>query len=76
MDFSPERFKKFLPDTDRYFVFDYDEDGSDEENLQSVAEMAGIIQDFVGDDEDVRLLEYSGLKVDKILYSNYDRETH
>ena len=95
--FSLERFKKFLPDDDRYFVFDYDEDSSSEENLKSVAKMAGIIQDFVSDDDNVklhvdltggmrhvnmmmleltRLLEYSGLKVDKILYSNYDRETH
>lgn len=91
LDFSRERFKKFLPGDDRYDVFDYDEDGDGEENLKSVAKMAGEIQDYVGDEQDVhlhvdltggmrhvnmmmleltRLLEYSGLKIDKILYSN------
>ena len=95
-EFSLERFKKFLPGDDRYFVFDYDEDGSDEENLKSVAEMASVIQTYVGDEQGVRLhvdltggmrhvnmmmleltrlLEYSGLKVEKILYSNRDFKT-
>ena len=94
--FSRERFKKFLPGDDRYFVFDYDEDGSDEENLKSVAEMANVIRAYVGDEQSVRLhvdltggmrhvnmmmleltrlLEYSGLKVEKILYSNRDFKT-
>lgn len=92
LQFSLERLKKFLPDDECFFVFDYDEDGSGEENLKSVAKMAGVIQKFVGSDENVtlhldltggmrhinmmmleltRLLEYSGLKIDKILYSNY-----
>ena len=94
--FSLERFKKFLPDDDRYFVFNYDEDGSGEENLKSVAKMASVIQSYVGDEQDVRLhvdltggmrhvnmmmleltrlLEYSGLHIEKILYSNRDFKT-
>ncbi len=96
LQYSLERLKKFLPDDDRYFVFDYNEDGSGEENLKSVAKMAGIIQKFVSDEKGVklhvdltggmrhvnmmmleltRLLEYSGLKIDKILYSNRDNNT-
>ena len=92
LQFSLERLKKFLPDDDRYFVFEYDEDSTGEENLKSVAKMAGVIQKFVGSDKNVtlhvdltggmrhinmmmleltRLLEYSGLKIGKILYSNY-----
>lgn len=95
LHYSLERLKKFLPDDDRYFVFDYDEDGDGEKNLKSVAKMARIIQDYVGDEQDVRLhvdltggmrhvnmmmleltrlLEYSGLKIDKILYSNRDNK--
>lgn len=94
--FSLERFKKFLPGDDCYFVFDYNEDSSDEENLKSVAEMANVIQSYVGDEQGVRLhvdltggmrhvnmmmleltrlLEYSGLTVEKILYSNRDYKT-
>jgi len=94
--FSLERFKKFLPGDDRYFVFNYDEDGSDEENLKSVAKMANVIQSYVDNEQGVRLhvdltggmrhvnmmmleltrlLEYSGLKVEKILYSNRDYKT-
>lgn len=97
LDFSLERLKTFLPGDDRYFVFDYDEDGSGEENLKSVAKMAGIIQKYVGDEEGVklhvdltggmrhvnmmmleltRLLEYSGLNVEKVIYSNYNSDTH
>lgn len=47
LDFSLERFKKFLPGDDRYFVFDYDEDDSDNENLKSLAEMVRDVQKFV-----------------------------
>ena len=95
LQYSLERFEKFLPGDDRYFVFDYDEDGDSEENLKSVAKMASEIQDFVGDDkvtlhvdltggmrhanmmmlELTRLLEYSGLEVRKILYSNRNYQT-
>ena len=96
LQYSLERLKKFLPDDDRYFVFDYNEDGSGKENLKSVAKMAGIIQEFVGNEKGVklhvdltggmrhvnmmmleltRLLEYSGLTVEKILYSNRDFKT-
>lgn len=100
LDFSRERFKKFLPGVDNSFfdVLPFDEDQSDDENLKSVAEMAGRIQKFVaqfGDEEFTlhvdltggmrhinmmmleltRLLEYSGLKIGNVLYSNYDGET-
>lgn len=91
LEFSLERFKKFLP-TVNYFVFDYDENNSGNENLQSVAEMARHIQEFAANDkvtlhvdlsggmrhvnmlmlELTRLLEYSGLTVGKVLYSNYN----
>ena len=91
LQFSLERFKKFLPGDNRYFIFNYDEDASGEENLKTLAKMSGIIQNFVGDNnftlhvdltggmrhvnmmmlELTRLLEYSGLKVGKVLYSNY-----
>lgn len=92
LQYSLERLKKFLPDEECYFVFDYDEDGSGEENLKSVAKMASVIQKFVGDGnvtlhvdltggmrhvnmmmlELTRLLEYSGLHIGKVLYSNYE----
>ena len=92
LQYSLERLKKFLPDEECCFVFDYDEDGSGEENLKSVAKMAGVIQEFVGDEkvtlhvdltggmrhvnmmmlELTRLLEYSGLHIGKVLYSNYE----
>lgn len=95
LDFSLERFKKFLPGDDRYFVFDYDEDSSGEEDLKSVAKMAGEIQKLVGEGnatlhvdltggmrhvnmmmlELTRLLEYSGLHIGKVLYSNYEPNT-
>ncbi|MBR3050756.1 MAG: hypothetical protein IKG61_04820, partial [Selenomonadaceae bacterium] len=55
LQFSLERLKKFLPDDECFFVFDYDEDSSGEENLKSVAKMAGVIQKFVGSDENVTL---------------------
>lgn len=94
--FSTERIKEFLPRVDDEFfdTLDFDEDESGNENLKSVAEMAGRIQKFVAQcaDEKVtlhvdltggmrhvnmmmleltRLLEYSGLKVENVLYSNY-----
>ena len=93
LKFSIERFKKFLPG-DKYYTFDYDEDGSDNDNLKSIAEMARLIQNFAADEEVTlhvdltggmrhvnmmmleltRLLEYSGMTVGKILYSNYRRD--
>lgn len=94
--FSTERIKEFLLGVDDEFfdTLDFDEDESGNENLKSVAEMAGRIQKFVAQcaDEKVtlhvdltggmrhvnmmmleltRLLEYSGLKVENVLYSNY-----
>ena len=95
LQFSLERFRKFLPKVE-CFVFNYNEDGSDDDNLKSIAEMARHVQDFA-DGEEVnlyldltggmrhvnmlvleltRLLEYSGMKVGKVLYSNYDRSTN
>ena len=95
LKFSLERGKKFLTNT-AFKIFPYNEDGSGEENLKSVAKMARVIQDYVGDEKDVllhvdltgglrhfnmmmleltRLLEYSGLKVEKVLYSNYNNQT-
>ena len=93
LEFSIERFKKFLPG-DKYFVFNYDEDGSDNDNLKSIAEMARHIQNFAAGEEVTlhvdltggmrhvnmmmleltRLLEYSGMKIGKVLYSNYKRD--
>ena len=90
LQFSLERLKKFLPEMD-CFVFDYDEYGSDNDNLKSIAEMARHVQKFAESEEVnlhvdltggmrhvnmmmlelTRLLEYSGLKVGKVLYSNY-----
>lgn len=92
-EFFIERVKQFLPEVDENFFecLDFDETKSGNENLTSVAKMAGRIQNFVGDDnvtlhvdltggmrhvnmmmlELTRLLEYSGLTVGKILYSNY-----
>ena len=90
LQFSLERFKKFLP-TAEYLVFDYDEYGTDDDNLKSIAKMAEHVQKFaVGEKvtlhvdltgglrhvnmmllELTRLLEYSGLTVGKVLYSNY-----
>ena len=100
LDFSVERFKKFLPgvDDDFFDPLDFDETQSDDENLKSVAQMAGRIQDFAApfDFKNVtlhvdltggmrhvnmmmleltRLLEYSDLKIGKVLYSNYNNET-
>ena len=91
LDFTKERFKKFLPNT-CVEVFDYDEDGSNADNLKSIAKMARRIQNFAADKEVTlhvdltggmrhvnmmileltRLLEYSGLSVGNVLYSNYD----
>ena len=95
LQYSLERLRKFLPDEECCFVFDYDEDGSSEENLKSVAKMASVIQKFVGEAnatlhvdltggmrhvnmmmlELTRLLEYSGLHIGKVLYSNYEPRT-
>ena len=94
LQFSLERFKKFLTASD-YFVFDYDEDGTDDDNLKSIAKMAEHVQKFAADEEVTlhvdltggmrhvnmmmleltRLLEYSGMTVGKILYSNYKGST-
>lgn len=92
LQYSLERLKKFLSDEDCFFVFDYDEDGSDNDNLKSIAMMARQIQKFAAGEkvtlhvdltggmrhvnmmmlELTRLLEYSGLTVGKVLYSNYE----
>ena len=94
LEFTTERFKKFLPETD-FEIFDYDEDGTNDDNLKSVAKMAQRIQNFAEDEEVAlhvdltggmrhvnmmmleltRLLEYSGLSVDNVLYSNYNSYT-
>ena len=94
LQFSLDRFGKYLPE-DVCFVFDYDEDDSDDDNLKSIAKMAEQIQKFAQDEEVTlhvdltggmrhvnmmmleltRLLEYSGMTVGKILYSNYKGET-
>ena len=76
-------------------IYNYDEDGADDQNLISVAEMAGTVQKFaasVGDEvtlhvdmtggmrhinmmmlDVIRLLEYSGITIKHILYSNLQR---
>lgn len=89
--FTLARFKEFLPDADCYSVFDYDEDGSDNDNLKFIAKMAEEVQNFAEGEEIIlhvdltggmrhvnmmmleltRLLEYSRMKVGKVLYSNY-----
>lgn len=94
LQFSLERFRKFLPEVE-CFVFNYNEHGSDNDNLKSIAEMAEQVQKFAEGEEVnlhvdltggmrhvnmmmlelTRLLEYSGLKVGKILYSNYKGST-
>ena len=94
LQFSLERFRKFLPEVE-CFVFNYNEYGSDNDNLKSIAEMARHVQKFA-DGEEVtlhvdltggmrhvnmmmleltRLLEYSGMTVGKVLYSNYKGAT-
>ena len=50
LQFSLERFKKFLPASD-YFIFDYNEDGTNDDNLKSIAEMAKHVQKFAADEE-------------------------
>ena len=95
LEFSIKRFKKFSPDVD-CLVVNYNEKGSDDDNLKAIAQIAEQIQDYAKDKnvtlhvdltggmrhinmmmlELTRLLEYSGLTVDKILYSNYDRNTN
>lgn len=92
LDFFRERVEKFLPGVD-CFVFDYDEKISGDKNIQSVAVMAGQIQQYAAQfpDEKIilhvdltggmrdtnmlmldltRLLEYSGLQIGLLLYSN------
>ena len=94
LEFTRARFKKFLPNADCYSEFEYDEDGSDDDNLKSIAQMAKLIQEYVAGVEGhkvtlhvdltggmrhvnmmmlelTRLLQYSGLTVGKVLYSNY-----
>ena len=90
LQFSLERLKKFLPEME-CFVFNYDEYGSDNDNLKSIAKMAEHVQKFAEGEkvtlhvdltggmrhvnmmmlELTRLLEYSGMTVGKVLYSNY-----
>lgn len=90
LQFSLERFRKFMPEL-KCFVFDYNEYGSDNDNLKSIAEMAERVQKFAEGEkvtlhvdltggmrhvnmmmlELTRLLEYSGMTVGKVLYSNY-----
>lgn len=87
-----ERLSKFTPAAAE--IFPYDEKSSGAENLKSVAEMAGLIQNFAQNDEVtlhvdltggmrhiiiimldiVRLLEYSGIKIGRLIYSNF--QTH
>lgn len=94
LDFFLERIKKFCPGT-AYEIYDYDETKTGEENLKSVAEMAGRIQKFAADDKVIlhvdltggmrdinmmmldltRLLDYSGLTIGKLLYSNFGKKT-
>ena len=94
--FTLARFRKFLPNAD-CFIFDYDEDGNDDDNLKSIAQMAKHIQEYVAGVvghhvtlhvdltggmrhvnmmmlELTRLLQYSGLMVGNVLYSNYDKD--
>lgn len=96
LEYFKGRMKKFLPNVDTCItdetVYPYDEDNS--QNLKSVAEMAGRIQNYAGQIDDevilhvdfsggmrhvnmlmldvIRLLEYSGIKIGKLLYSNYN----
>lgn len=93
LDFFLERVKKFWSDAD-WEVYPYDEDKTGAENLRSVAEMAGRIQEFAAGDKvtlhvdltggmrDVnimmldltRLLDYSGLEIKHILYSDFGKK--
>lgn len=45
LDLFKERVEKFSPNTDCE-TYEYNEDGTGEENLKSVAEMAGLIQNY------------------------------
>lgn len=71
LQFSLERFKEFLPASD-YFVFDYDEDGTDDDNLKSIAKMAEHVQKFAADEKVTLHVDLTG---GKILYSNYKGST-
>lgn len=98
LDYFKERISHFLPDGEKCEFEDcpYDEQSTGNQNLKSVAEIAGSIQKYAkecGEEvtlhvdltggmrhinmiilEIIRLLEYSGIKIDKLLYSNYDRD--
>ena len=93
LDFFLERVEKFLPNAD-CAVFHYDENNSGEENLKSVAAIAGQIQSYATGTEVTlhvdltggmrhinmmmldltRILEYSGLKIGSLLYSNFGKK--
>lgn len=97
LDFFLRRVENILPDT-TCETFPYDENISGDENLKSVADMAGKIQSYAAQfkDEEIilhvdltggmrhinmmmldltRLLEYSGLTVGSLLYSNFGKKT-
>ena len=97
LDFFLRRVENILPDT-TCETFPYDENISGDENLKSVADMAGKIQNYAAQfkDEEIilhvdltggmrhinmmmldltRLLEYSGLTVGSLLYSNFGKKT-
>ena len=98
LDYFKERISQFLPDGEKCEFEDcpYDEKSIGNQNLKSVAEIAGRIQKYAkecGEEvtlhvdltggmrhinmimlEITRLLEYSGIKIDNLLYSNYDRD--
>lgn len=97
LDFFLKRVENILPDT-TCETFPYDENISGDENLKSVADMAGKIQSYAAQfkGEEIilhvdltggmrhinmmmldltRLLEYSGLTVGSLLYSNFGKKT-
>ena len=99
LEYFKLRMKNFLPNVDACIndetVYPYDEKNS--QNLKSVAEMAGRIQNYSAQIDDevvlhvdfsggmrnvnmlmldvIRLLEYSGITIGKLLYSNYNPKT-
>lgn len=111
LQFFLERIGEFLPNVSECVekfssndgeeinpIYEYNEDGTESDNLKSVVEMAERIQKFAAKFKDekiflyvdltggmrhvnilmlelARLLEYSGLTVKNVLYSNYNFDT-
>lgn len=96
LDYFKETIKNFVPNLEDCIpadaVYNFDEDGSADRNLMSVAGIASEIQQFAAETNDavtlhvdltggmrhinmimldvIRLLEYSGIKIGRLLYSN------